>query len=305
MKPPIARPAQVPMLAAPAKPVARVAWRGPSVALALGGGGARGFAHIPVLEALDELGVRPTAIAGTSIGAILGAAYASGISGRDLRQHVMAAFRDQASVAAKLVRARVGRFLDLLGGLTNPVMLDGELLLEAFWPEGMPADFSGLKIPFTAIATNVFGRDEVRLSGGAVRSAVAGSMAIPGLVKPVEREGLVLIDGVVVNPVPVDAVARKAEIVLAVDLNGAPSVRHGPRGTSVPNMTEAMLSGFAIMEYRLMLEKFAKTPPTIHLEPPVSAFGVLDFLKVQAILRAAEPVKDMTKRRLTMMLERT
>jgi NTE family protein len=282
----------------------RPAWRGPTVALALGAGGARGFAHIPVIEALDELGITPVAIAGTSMGAIVGAAYAAGFTGKHLRRHALEAFRDQTAVASRLVQSRVGRFLDLLGGFANPVMVDGEKLLERFWPEGMPHDFEQLRIPFTAVATNVFGRDEVRLSSGALRNAVAGSLAIPGIVRPVERDGLVLIDGVAVNPVPVDAVGRRADVVIAVDLNGAPQTREGPRATSLPNAIEAMLSGFAIMEYRLMLERFARTPPTVHLEPNVGAFGVLDFMKVSAILRAADPIREIAKQKLLALAAR-
>lgn len=281
------------VLPAPAQVPATVPrWKGPSIALALGAGGARGLAHIAVFEALDDLGITPVAIAGTSMGAIAGAAYAAGIPGRLLRQHAMSVFRDRRAVFTRLLEARVGRFLDLLGGATNPVMVDAEKILARFWPDGVPKHFEDLAVPFTAIATNVFGRDEVRLSGGDLPSAVAGSMAIPGICRPVERDGLVLIDGVAVNPVPVDAVARKAEIVIAVDLAGKPMTRSGASATSVPSPMEAMLSGFSIMEYRLMLEKFAKTPPTILLTPNVGVFGVLDFLKCNAILRAADPIRN-------------
>lgn len=280
----------------------RPAPSGPTIGLALGAGGARGVAHIPVFEALDDFGVRPAAIAGTSIGAIFGAAYAAGLSGRDLRQHVGAIFRDQASVAAKLLRTRVGRFVDLFGGLGNPVMVDGQKILEAFWPQGIPETFEDLPTPFTAIATNLFARDEVQLSSGDLRSAVAGSMAIPGLIKPVERDGLVLIDGVAVNPVPVDAVTRKADIVIAIDLNGRPNLRVA-RTTALPSAYESLFAGFQIMEHRLTIERLAKSPPAIHLVPNVSAFGVLDFLRATAILRAAEPIREELKAKLGPILE--
>ena len=84
-----------------------------SVALALGGGGARGLSHIAVFEALDEMGVRPAAIAGTSIGALLGAAYASGMSGKDIRKHVTALAHDRGAVFRGLLAARAGRFASL------------------------------------------------------------------------------------------------------------------------------------------------------------------------------------------------
>ena len=92
-----------------------------TVALALGAGGARGLAHIVVLEALDELGVTPVAIAGTSMGAIVGAVYAAGFSGKDIRHYVLNLLRDKPDVMARLLRARVGRFSDLLTRfLSNP-----------------------------------------------------------------------------------------------------------------------------------------------------------------------------------------
>src|SRR5271165_6908497 len=78
------------------------------IALALGAGGARGLAHIEVLEALDELGVRPIAIAGCSMGAVIGAAYAAGLTGKDIRVHVLALLRNRTDLMARLLRARVG-----------------------------------------------------------------------------------------------------------------------------------------------------------------------------------------------------
>src|ERR1700691_976006 len=100
----------------------------PTVAIALGGGGARGLGHIALLEALDELGVAPTAIAGTSIGAVIGAGYAAGMSGKDIRAYALGSLRNRSTLMRKLLRARVGRFSDLvLRGRGNPVLLDGEI----------------------------------------------------------------------------------------------------------------------------------------------------------------------------------
>ena len=274
----------------------------PGIGLALGSGGARGLGIIPVLEAFDDLGVRPVAIAGTSMGAILGAAYAAGFSGSDLRSHVLRVFRNRRQVTSYLLEARVGRFVDFFGGLGNPVMVDGERLLERFWPAGMPADFSELVIPFTAVAANLLARDEAQLSSGALISAVAASLAIPGIVRPVERDGLVLIDGFVVNPVPVDVVARRADKVIAVDASGGDQP-HLVRTTSLPNAYQALYQAASIMEQRLMRAKFASTPPDVHLAPHVGSFGALDFLKAPTILRAAEPIREEAKRAIHALLE--
>ena len=100
-----------------------------SIAIALGGGGARGLAHIAVIEAFDEIGIKPAVIAGTSMGAIIGAAWAAGMSGRDIRAYVLALTRDRPKLMRGLMKARAGRFVDVLGGkFTNPVMVDGERL---------------------------------------------------------------------------------------------------------------------------------------------------------------------------------
>ena len=102
-----------------------------SFALALGAGGARGLAHIAVFEALDELGLTPTAIAGSSIGAIAGAAYAAGMTGRALRHHVLSLAHNPTEVWRRLVAARTGRIGDLFSGNFSAMRLDPEKLMRA------------------------------------------------------------------------------------------------------------------------------------------------------------------------------
>ena len=153
--------------------------RRPRVAIALGGGGARGIAHVLALEALDEMGIRPVAIAGTSMGAVVGAAYAAGIEGRAIRTHILRVLRNRSDVMGKLLRARVGRFADLvLRGRGNPVLLDPEICLDLFWPSGMPSRFEDLDIETIIVATDYLSRNEVAYDAGPLRPAVAGSMAI-------------------------------------------------------------------------------------------------------------------------------
>ncbi len=185
------------------------------VALVLGAGGARGLSQIPVLEALDELGLRPAVISGCSIGAIIGAAYAAGLSGAALREHVLASFRDRPRVVAKLLDARVGKLADLVRGLGNPVLIDGERLLDLFWPEAVPDRFEELAIPFSATAADYHRHVEVTLSEGPLTPAVAASLAIPGLVRPVALAGHVLIDGGAINPLPYERLLAPGRTVLA------------------------------------------------------------------------------------------
>jgi NTE family protein len=126
-----------------------------SFALALGGGGARGLAHIAVIEALDEMGVRPKAIAGTSIGALIGAAYAAGMHGKDIRRHVIALAHNRGEIMRRLIAARAGTLADLFAGaFGQATQLDAEKFCAQFLPDAVPQDFSALAMPLTVMATD-------------------------------------------------------------------------------------------------------------------------------------------------------
>jgi len=272
----------------------------PTVAIALGSGGARGLAHVVALEGLDELGIRPAAIAGTSIGAIVGATYASGLEARQIHAHVQAALQSRAKVLTKLMRARVGRFSDLvLRRSGNPVMLDAETCLDLFWPDRVPAHFSQLSIPLFVVATDFHASREVVFSSGALAPAVAGSMAVPGLFRPVEFADRVLIDGGAVNPLPYDLLFDHADIVVAVDV----TIGGRMRERRMPTVLGSMFAGAQIMQGAITAQKFKLRPPDILLRPGVERFNVLEFMRAGQILRAAESVKDDLKRALSLQVE--
>src|SRR5262245_27285498 len=208
-----------------------------SVALALGGGGARGLAHVAVLEALDEMGVKPVAIAGTSIGAIIGAGYAAGMSGRDIRRYATTVAHNRTDMMARMMRSRAGKLRDLFGGgFGDATRLDAEKLCENFLPDIMPEDFAGLQIPLTVVASDLYRRQSVVFSQGPLRPALAASIALPGIVRPVELGGHVLVDGGATNPLPFDLLRGRADLVVAVEISGPPS----PDGRSVPNAVECL-----------------------------------------------------------------
>ena len=269
-----------------------VAIRRPSVAIALGGGGARGIAHVIALEALDEMGIRPVAIAGTSMGAVIGAAYGAGLEARAIRAHVLRVLRNRSDVMGKLLRARVGRFADLvLRGRGNPVLLDPEIFLELFWPAEMPEMFEDLATKTFVVATNYSDRNEIVFRSGPLGPAVAGSMAIPGLFRPVESGARVLIDGGAVNPLPYDLLFNDADVVIAID------VTFGGRSRSrrVPSPLESMFGAAQIMQGAITAEKIKRQSPHILIRPRVEQFGLLDFFRAGHILRAAEVTKDDLK----------
>ena len=271
-----------------------------TIALALGGGGARGLAHIAVMETLDDMGIRPVAIAGTSIGALLGAPYAAGMSGKEIRTHVTALARDRSGLFSKLLAARAGGSIGSLiaSGLRSAALIDAEKFCAQFLPDRVPDDFSALQIPLTVIASDLYGRREAAITSGPLRSAIAASMAIPGMSRPVMFEGRVMVDGGATNPLPFDRVRGLADIVIAVDIAGPPAIDR----TDMPDSLECYLATILAMAQTIIDEKMKHGAPDIVLRPNVGIFRTLDFLRASAILRAADPVKAELREQLSPLL---
>jgi len=175
------------------------------IGLALGGGAARGWAHIGAIRALHEAGIKPDVVCGTSIGALVGAVYANG--DLDWLEHWV----------SRLTWTTVVRLLDLRlsGGL-----LGGRKVIDVFAERFAGCEIGQLKMPFAAVATELDTGREIWLQEGGVVEAVRASIAIPGIFTPVRHDGAWLVDGGLSNPVPVSvARAMRADCVIAVDLN--------------------------------------------------------------------------------------
>lgn len=274
---------------------------GPSIALALGGGGARGLAHIAILEAFDELGIRPKIIAGTSIGAIFAAAYASGLSGKQIRVHTFEVLKQRLDLVRSLYLARVraaGGFLNALA--PRPAFLSAEKLLDIVLPPRIARDFDHLTIPLKIVASDFYAQESVVFASGPLRPAVAASMALPVIFQPMVVEGRVLIDGGLVNPLPFDIIADEADLTVAVDASGAPVRRPGQE---IPKAWETLFASNFIFERSIIREKLRTRQPDLYIDAGTSRFQILDFLKIEEILAAAEPAKERTKAQLARLIE--
>jgi NTE family protein len=269
-------------------------------ALALGGGGARGLAHIAVAEALDEMGVKPVAIAGTSIGAIIGAGYAAGMTGREMRRYAIHMAHNRTDVMRRMMRARAGKLSDIFGGgLGDATRLDAELLCEQFLPERLPQEFAGLEVPLTVIASDLFRRKEVVFSEGSLRRALAASISLPTIMRPVEHNGQVLVDGGATNPLPFEHLRGLADVIVAIEISGP--VDGSKR--DVPNALECLYATVLVMTHSIVQEKIRHGgAPDLLLQPNVGSFRALGFLQASAILRAADPVKTEVKEKLGLLL---
>ncbi|MFZ1920728.1 MAG: patatin-like phospholipase family protein [Xanthobacteraceae bacterium] len=268
-------------------------------ALALGSGGARGLAHIAILEALDQMGVKPVALAGTSIGALIGAAYAAGLSGHDIRHHVLAIAHARGEMRRRFLKARAGTLSDLFAGsISRATQMDAEKACTEFLPEAVPADFSMLKIPLTVMATDLHRREEAPLSSGPLRPALAASIAIPGLFRPVILDGRVLIDGGTTNPVPYDALAGHADIIVAVDVFGAPMADRA----DMPSLWESLYITILVMGSAILAAKLSRAAPDLVIRPNVSLFRGMDFSQASSIVRSAENAAAGLKQKLGALL---
>jgi NTE family protein len=263
----------------------------PTFAIAFGGGGARGLAHIHVIEALDELGIRPTAIAGTSIGAIMGAAVASGMTGKHIHDYARSILCRRAEVVGRMWSTRPDKLSQIIGGF-KVTQFSIERVLHAFLPHQVPRTFDELAIPLEVTATDYFGHHAKVFAEGELRTALAASAAIPAVFAPVVLEGRTYIDGGMYNPVPFDLLHGKADIVIAVDVVGAPQETAGRKPTSV----DLMFGATQLLMQSIIAHKMEQCPPDILLRPSVSRYRVLDFLKIDALLAETAPVKDELKR---------
>ena len=282
--------------------------RRPKIGFALGAGSARGWAHIGVLRALTEAGIGPDLIAGCSVGAFVGAAFAAGRL-------------DQVEAwALGIDRRQMLKLADfgLRGGL-----IKGERINEVFRAQFVESEFSDLPIPLAAVATDLHSGQEVWLREGKVSDAVAASIAVPGLFRPVLHQERYLVDGSVVNPIPVSLCrAMGADIVLAVDLgsdlvgryvrdsdrtpNGTGGFmsrvlpRYNPRSErqaepelAPPSLIESLMASINIMQLRIARSRLAGEPPDVLLTPRLGHLGLLDYHR--AAIAIAEGRDEVTR----------
>ena len=275
----------------------------PRIGLIQGSGAARGWSHIGVIRALEKAGIKPDLVCGTSIGALVGAAYAAG----EL---------DRFEAWVKTLRVKdILSFMDihLSGG-----MLKGERLMEFFRRHFVDCPIEELPLPYGAVATALHNGAEIWLRSGSITDAVRASIALPGLFSPVWHENSILVDGGLVNPVPVSlARAMGADILIAVDLNAKLMGRHltqdtavtaptgsastwlqslqqnlgswmpesGPRAPRLPSMLDVMASSINIMQVRITRSRMAGEPPDLLIAPNLATMGLMDFHMAEASIQ--------------------
>jgi len=272
----------------------------PTIAIAFGGGGARGIAHVHVIEALDELGITPVMIAGSSIGAIMGAGMAAGMTGAEIREFVLATVGNRREMMNRLWSLRPSSIQEVMSNGFRVGHYNLERILRAFLPKAVPETFEGLRIPLTVTATDYYGQREVSIHSGDLFKALAASAAIPAVFMPVKLNGRVMIDGGIFNPVPFDHLVGKADIVVGVDVVG------GPEGDEqqIPNRIDSLFGASQLMMQSIIAMKLKVHRPHVFLAPELGRFKVLDFMKAAEVLDTSAALKDDLKRALDAAISR-
>lgn len=272
----------------------------PTVAIAFGGGGARGLAHIHVIEVLDELGIRPVAITGASIGSIMGAGMAAGLSGAAIRDHTLAAIGNRTGALNRLWSLRPPTVKAAMAGGFRMGQFNLERILSAFLPPEIPTLFSDLKIPLKVSATDYYGQCEKLISEGEVLKALAASAALPAIFMPVVVDGRVMIDGGVFNPVPYEHLDELADITIGIDVVGGPE----GDGSHIPNRLDSLFGASQLMMQANIAMRLKLKAPDIFLRPAVNRFRVMDFLKARDVLEASIGIREDLKRALDREFEK-
>ncbi|MCC5858078.1 MAG: patatin-like phospholipase family protein [Ectothiorhodospiraceae bacterium] len=267
-----------------------------SIGLALGSGGAGGLAHIAVLEVFDELGRKPDLIVGTSIGAVIGALYASGLSAEDIYD----IFDDFAGSGLDALSGLVGSGSELdLGdviklGFKDGGVFDSSGFLEFLAGEMPVKTFDALRIPLLIVATDYWSGDTVLLGEGELIPAMKASMAVPGLFSPVRDDDRLLIDGGTSNPLPFDVARARTDLVIAVDVTGTRS----RTGDNEASWVDLLFKTFEIMQQSIIAARMEAGEPDIYIKPEISGVRLLDFYRIDDILEQSRTAADTLRERL-------
>lgn len=243
------------------------------VALVLGGGGARGIAHIGAIEELERQGFEVSAVAGTSMGALVGGMYASGHLGP---------FKEWMCA---LDRYKVFGLVDFT--LSSEGLVKGDRVMRAMQELVPDVRIEQMPVPFAAVAADLVTGREVVLDRGGLYDAIRASISIPSVFRPVHRDGMVLVDGGMVNPVPYDRVRRsEGDLLVAVDVCASFGGDPAFRARMSLNHYKVLVTSSQIMQQRIASLQRRLCPPDILVEMPADRFSMFEFYRSAEIVEA-------------------
>ncbi len=269
------------------------------IGLALGAGGANGLAHIAILEAFEELGITPHRMAGSSIGAVMGALYASGKSAKDIKKLVEDVVVQESDTWRELLFD--GQLFSWFR-FAEPELGEGGLIntdeFIAYLRDAIEGSrFEDLQIPLLVVTADLWSREQIVFDAGDLLPVVQASIAVPGLFKPVQINGRVLVDGGIVNPVPYDLLFEDCDVVVAVNVIGK----------SIPeedlSLFKSMFAAIRVMQTSILKEKMKQRAPDIYIETRIEGVRLLEFNKIDEVHEQAQRAKEDLKAELRAIIK--
>jgi NTE family protein len=246
--------------------------------IALGGGGARGLVHIAFLKVLADLDITPVIVSGTSIGALIGAIYCSGISPYEIeKRHKSMTLLDW------------GRLIDLAIPAVHG-LVKGDKIIKYLNKEYNLTKFEKLQIPLKIVATDFWNKEEVVFQDGDLLQAIRASISIPGVFEPISFNDRILTDGGAANPVPYDIIRNDCDLLVAIDVTGNFSPDRD--ASDLPYIFDCIVNSFQIMESVILDNKLAKSSPDLLYQPDIMNISLRDFYKYDDIIKQSRPEID-------------
>jgi len=270
------------------------------IGIAFGSGGARGIAHLLMIEALEELGLKPSAISGSSIGAVVGAFYAAGFTSKEMRK-----------ILDQLLNPKSNSVFDFplksdfikLFSMFDPQFIKSGFIKGDKFQQFMKSHlktstFEELEVPLKISTTDYWKKEEVVFEKGNLPLAIRASYSIPGLFTPIKIKNKILVDGGAVNPLPFDLIKRQCDITIAIDITSF----HTMNAQEMPSTFDIVFTTYQIMQNSIIQEKLKFVKPDIYIKPKISDVRVFDFAKADSIFEQAKPAKKELKRQLEKLL---
>jgi len=270
------------------------------IGIAFGAGGARGIAHLLMIEALEELGVKPSIISGSSIGAVVGAFYAAGFSSKEMREILNQLINPKSdSVFDFWRKSDIVKLLTMFDPqFIKSGFIKGEKFQKYMKTHLKVSYFEDLKIPLKIVTTDYWKKEEVIFDKGELIQPIKASYSLPGLFTPVKIKNKILIDGGAVNPLPFDLLLNKCDITIAIDVTAVKAQNNN----EIPPTFDSVFTTYQTMQNSIIKERLKFLKPDIYIKPEIYDVRVFDFAKVDSIFEQARPAKEELKRQLAKLL---
>jgi NTE family protein len=270
------------------------------IGITFGAGGGRGISHLLMIEALEELGIKPSIISGSSFGAIVGAFYAAGFTSKEMREILNQLINPKRdSVFDFLLKSDIVKLLTMFDPqFIKSGFIKGEKFQRFMESNLKVSKFEELNVPLKIVAIDYWKKEEVVFDKGELIGPIKASYSLPGLFTPVKIKNRILIDGGAVNPLPFDLIKNFCDITIAIDVTAVKAQGE----TDIPPTFDSVFTTYQTMQNSIIRERLKFLKPDIYIKPEIYDVRVFDFVKADSIFKQAKPAKKELKKHLEKIL---